>query len=141
MSDVNDWNTRVIEEYRANGGHLGGDFKDAPMLLLRTQGAKTNEDRVNPVMYLDEGGRLFVFASKGGADSNPDWYYNLLAHPEIIVELGSETFAATATVVRGDERDRIWELMASGMPQFGDYQTKTARIIPVVELRRLTSPM
>jgi deazaflavin-dependent oxidoreductase (nitroreductase family) len=141
MSDVNDWNAKVIEEFRANGGRMVVDSNDVPMLLLHTRGAKTGEDRVNPVMYLDDNGLLFVFASKGGADSNPDWYYNLTAHPEVIVELGTDTFAATAIVVKGEERDRIWDLMAQGMPQFGEYQTKTARVIPVIELRRFTNPL
>ncbi len=141
MSDVNDWNTKVIEEFRANGGHVLVDAKDVPMLLLNTRGAKTGDDRVNPVMYLEDNGLLFVFASKAGADSNPDWYYNLVAHPEVIVELGGDTFAATAIVVKGEERDRIWDLMAQAMPQFGEYQTKTTRVIPVIELRRFTSPL
>lgn len=141
MSDVNDWNTKVIEEFRANGGHVVMDSKDVPMLLLHTRGAKTGEDRVNPVMYLENNGLLFVFASKAGADSNPDWYYNLVAHPEVIVELGDDTFAATAIVVKGEERDVIWDLMAQAMPQFGEYQTKTSRVIPVIELRRFTSPL
>jgi deazaflavin-dependent oxidoreductase (nitroreductase family) len=141
MSDVNDWNTKVIEEFRANGGHVKFDSKDVPILLLHTRGAKTGEDRVNPVMYLEDNGRLFVFASKAGGDTNPDWYYNLVAHPEVLVELGGDTFPATAIVVKGEERDRIWGLMAQAMPQFGEYQTKTTRVIPVVELRRFTSPM
>jgi deazaflavin-dependent oxidoreductase (nitroreductase family) len=141
MSDVNDWNTKVIEEFRASGGHVMVDSKDVPILLLHTRGAKTGEDRVNPVMYLEDNGLLFVFASKAGADSNPDWYYNLTAHPEVIVELGGDTFAATAIVVKGEERDRVWDLMAKSMPQFGEYQTKTTRVIPVIELQRFTSPM
>lgn len=136
MSDVNSWNATVIEQFRAYGGHVPGDFEGAPLLLLHTHGAKTNRERVNPVMFLEEGGRLYVFASKAGADSNPDWFYNLVANPEVTVELGGEPFVATAIVIQGEERNQVWELMASRMPQFGEYQTKTTRVIPVVELHR-----
>ncbi len=139
MSDLNDWNAKVIKQFRANDGRVGGDFEGAPLLLLHTRGAKTNEERVNPVMYLEYEGRLFVFASKAGANTNPDWYYNLVANPEVTVELGGEALAATATVIRGEERGRIYAVQASRLPQFGEYQTKTTRSIPVVELRTSTS--
>ena len=139
MSDLNAWNARVIEQFRANDGRVGGDFEGAPLLLLHTHGAKTNEERVNPVMYLEYEGRLFVFASKAGADANPDWYYNLVENPEVTVELGGAAFAATATVIRNEERDRIYAVQAARIPQFGEYQTKTTRTIPVVELRKAFS--
>jgi deazaflavin-dependent oxidoreductase (nitroreductase family) len=139
MSDLNAWNKRVIEQFRANDGRVGGDFEGAPLLLLHTHGAKTNEERVNPVMYLEYEGRLFVFASKAGADTNPDWYYNLVANPEVTVELGGSAFAATATVIRGEERGRIYGVQAQRLSQFGDYQTRTTRVIPVVELRHSPS--
>jgi deazaflavin-dependent oxidoreductase (nitroreductase family) len=108
VSDLNAWNAKVIEEFRTSGGHLSGDFAGAPLLLLHTRGAKSNAERVNPVMYLEDGKRLFVFASKAGSDSNPDWYYNLVAHPEVTVELNDETFAATAVVLDGEERDSTY---------------------------------
>ncbi len=139
MSDLNAWNTRVIDEFRASGGRVGGDFAGAPLLLLHTRGAKTNAERVNPMMYLEHGGRLFVFASKAGSDSNPDWFRNLVANPEVTVELDDETFAATAVVLQGEERDRIYEAQAERMPQFAEYQEKTTRVIPVVELHRMSA--
>jgi deazaflavin-dependent oxidoreductase (nitroreductase family) len=137
--DFNAWNAKVIDEFRANAGHLAGDFAGAPILLLHTLGAKTSAERVNPVMYLEDGGRLFVFASKGGSDENPDWYYNLVANPEVTVELDDENFAATAVVIHGEERDRIYATHEERMPQFKEYQEKTARVIPVVELERMTA--
>lgn len=139
MSDLNAWNAKVIDEFRRGGGHVSGDFEGAPILLLHTRGAKSNAERVNPVMYLEEGGRLFVFASKAGSDSNPDWYYNLVANPGVTVELNDETFTATAVVLQGDDRDGVYRTQAERMPQFGEYQEKTARVIPVVELHRISA--
>jgi deazaflavin-dependent oxidoreductase (nitroreductase family) len=136
MSDMNDWNTKVIEEFRANAGAVGGQFEGAPMLLLTTTGAKTNQTRVNPMMYLAEGDKVYVFASKAGAPTNPDWYHNLVAHPKVTVELGPDTFDATATVVTGPERDRIYAEQASRFPGFAEYQANTDRIIPVVAIDR-----
>lgn len=136
MSDPNSWNGKVIEQFRENGGHVGGDFEGAPLLLLHTRGSKSNAERVNPVMYLEEGGRIFVFASKAGADSNPDWFYNLVANPDVTVECGSETFAAHAIVLKGEERSRIYAIQAERIPRFGEYQQQTTRLIPVVELCR-----
>jgi deazaflavin-dependent oxidoreductase (nitroreductase family) len=137
VSDLNSWNAKVIDEFRSSGGHLAGDFAGAPLLLLHTRGAKTNAERVNPVMYLNDAGRLFVFASKAGSDANPDWYHNLMANPEVTVELDDETFAATAIVLHGEERDHIYKIQGERMPQFAEYQEKTARVIPVVELQRI----
>jgi deazaflavin-dependent oxidoreductase (nitroreductase family) len=139
MSDMNAWNAKVIDEFRTSGGHLSGDFEGAPLLLLHTHGAKTNAERVNPVMYLENAGRLFVFASKAGSDANPDWYYNLVANPEVTVELNDETFAASAVVLHGEERDNIYRVQAERMPQFAEYQEKTVRVIPVVELHRMSA--
>jgi deazaflavin-dependent oxidoreductase (nitroreductase family) len=139
MSDMNAWNAKVIDEFRTSGGHLSGDFEGAPLLLLHTHGAKTNAERVNPVMYLENAGRLFVFASKAGSDANPDWYYNLVANPEVTVELNDETFAASAVVLHGEERDNIYRIQAERMPQFAEYQEKTVRVIPVVELHRMSA--
>ncbi len=134
---VNDWNAAVIEEFRSNAGRVGGNFEGAPVLLLHTTGARTGAERVNPMMYLNENGRIYVFASKAGADSHPDWYHNLVANERVSVELGDEHFDATAVAITGTERHRIYELQASRFPGFADYQAKTARVIPVVELTRI----
>jgi len=136
MTDMNDWNTKVIEEFRSNSGRVSGQFEGAPMVLLHTTGAKSGVERINPMMYLEESGRIFVFASKAGADTNPDWYRNLVANPSVTMELGAETFTATATPVTGVERDRVYALQASINPGFADYEAKTTRVIPVVELVR-----
>ena len=134
MSDMNDWNRKIIEEFRTNEGRVGGQFEGAPMLLLHTTGAKSGQERVNPMMYLDLDGHRYVFASKAGADTNPDWYRNLVAHPDVAVEAGAEKYPATAAPVTGDERDRIYTEQAARYPGFAEYQEKTERVIPVVEL-------
>ena len=134
MSDVQDWNRKIIEEFRANGGRVGGPFAGAPVLLLHTTGAKTGQARVNPMMYLDLDGHRYVFASKAGADTSPDWYWNLVAHPDLTVEAGTETYEAAAVPVTGDDRDRIYAEQARRYPGFAEYEQKTPRIIPVVEL-------
>ncbi len=136
VSEMNDWNAKIIEEFRANQGKVGGQFEGSPVLLLHTTGAKSGRERVNPMMYLEESGRVYVFASKAGADSDPDWYRNLVANPGVQVELGPETFDATAVVVSGAERDRIYQVQSERYPGFAEYQAKTTRVIPVVELRR-----
>src|SRR4051794_14252818 len=136
MPDAKNWNQGIIDEFRANGGKVGGQFAGAPLLLLTTTGAKSGRPRTNPVMYLAEGDRLFVFASKAGAPTNPDWYANLLANPEVTVEIGTESFPASASAVTGEERDRIYAHQAALYPGFAEYQEKTDRVIPVVELRR-----
>ncbi|MDA8393921.1 MAG: nitroreductase family deazaflavin-dependent oxidoreductase [Candidatus Dormibacteraeota bacterium] len=129
-----DPNQAVIREFRANQGRVGGGFEGAPLLLLHTRGAKSGAERVHPVMYLAHEGRTFVFASKAGADSHPGWYHNLLAHPEVEVEMGGTTRSARAVPVAGAERDRIYAKQVNRFPGFGEYQSKTARVIPVVEL-------
>jgi deazaflavin-dependent oxidoreductase (nitroreductase family) len=134
---TNAWNLNVIEEFRANAGMIGGNFEGAPMLLLHTTGAKSGQERINPIMYLEEDGRIYVFASKAGAVSHPDWYYNLTAHPEVSVEVGTETFKANAASVDKAERDRIYAKQVELFPGFGEYEKKTTRLIPVVELARL----
>lgn len=136
MADGNDFNRKIIDEFRASGGKVGGGFEGAPLLLLTTTGAKTGAARVHPVMYLDDGGRRYVFASKAGADTNPDWYHNLLAHPDVSVEVGSDTIEARATPVEGSERDRVYAEQARRYPGFAEYQEKTDRVIPVVALDR-----
>ena len=129
-----DHNQAVIREFRVNQGRVGGGFEGAPLLLLHTRGAKSGAERVHPVMYLALEGRTFVFASKAGADSHPDWYHNLLTHPEVEVEMGTTTRSARAVPVTGAERDRIYAEQVKRFPGFGEYQEKTTRVIPVVEL-------
>ena len=126
----------MIREFRANQGRMQGNFAGAPLLLLHTKGAKSGHERIHPVMYLDLDDRRFVFASKAGADTNPDWYHNLVANPEVKVEMGEETYSAVAHSVEGTERDRIYATQVSRFPGFGEYQEKTPRRIPVVELAR-----
>jgi deazaflavin-dependent oxidoreductase (nitroreductase family) len=132
----NDWNSKIIEEFRANDGKVGGQFEGAPVLLLGTTGAKSGQPRVNPTMYLDLDGRIFVFASKAGAPTNPDWYHNLVANPEVTVELGSEKFTAQAASLEGEERTSVYDEQATRFPGFREYQDGTDRVIPVVELVR-----
>jgi len=135
MSGVNDWNTKIIEEFRANAGLVGGQFEGAPVLLLTTTGRRSGTPRTSPMMYLDDGaGRWLVFASKAGAPTNPDWYLNLEAHPAVTVEIGVRTVEATAVVLEGEERDRWFAEQARRYPGFAEYQAKTERIIPVVAL-------
>ncbi|GAY18822.1 nitroreductase family deazaflavin-dependent oxidoreductase [Mycobacterium sp. shizuoka-1] len=129
-------NRKVIEEFRATGGKAGGMFEGKPLVLVHHIGAKSGTERIAPLVPLLDDGRIFIFASKGGADTNPDWYHNLVAHPDITVELGTETFAVTARVLSGDERDEVYAKQVAREPQFGDYQRSTSRIIPVVELQR-----
>ena len=137
MSDAQeDHNAPLIREFRAHQGRVGGNFLGAPLLLLHTTGAKSGVERVHPMMYLDLDGRRFVFASKAGADTNPDWYHNLVAYPSVRVEVGGETYPARAQPVEGTERDRIYSEQVSRFPGFGEYQQKTSRRIPVVELVR-----
>jgi deazaflavin-dependent oxidoreductase (nitroreductase family) len=126
MSDVRDWNAKIIDEFRANDGRVGGPFEGAPVLLLHTTGAKSGAQRVNPMMYLDLDGHRYVFASKAGADTNPAWYHNLVAHPAVTAEVGTRTYGATAVVLGAEQARRY--------PGFAEYEAKTSRVIPVVEL-------
>jgi deazaflavin-dependent oxidoreductase (nitroreductase family) len=137
MTNVNDWNAKIIEEFRANAGKVGGPFEGLPLLLLHSTGAKTGRERVNPVAYQVTDGAIAVFASKGGSPTNPDWYHNLVAHPKVTVEVGTETFEAEARVAEGEERERIWERQKQDVPGFADYERKTERQIPVVILERV----
>ncbi len=134
---ADDGNTRIIDEFRANRGKVGGNFEGAPLLLLTSIGAKTDRPRTSPMMYLADGGRLIVFASKAGADANPDWYRNLVEHPKATVEVGDDSFAVHAEVLTGAERDELYAEQAKRYPGFGEYQEKTTRVIPVVALTRL----
>jgi deazaflavin-dependent oxidoreductase (nitroreductase family) len=136
MPEVSDFNRKVIEEFRANGGKVGGGFQGAPLLLLTTTGAKTGRTYTTPVMYLPDGERVVVFASKGGAPTSPAWYHNLVANPAATVEIGDDSFAVRATVTSGEERDRLFSRQAEMYPQFAEYARKTTRQIPVVALQR-----
>ncbi len=135
MSDVNDWNTRIIEEFRANGGRVGGNFDGAPLLLLHTTGARTGRQRVSPLMYQDLGdGSVAVFASKAGAPTHPDWYHNLVANPDVTAEIGAGTRRFRARVAPAAEREPIWSRQKREYPGFADYEANTTRQIPVVVL-------
>jgi len=136
MSRGGDYNAQNIEEFRRNHGKVGGYFTGAPLLLIHTVGRHSGELRVNPLMYLKEGERYVVFASKGGADTHPDWYYNLMAHPDIQIEVGDETIEVHADEVTGPDHDTIYERQSALYPQFADYQRKTKRIIPVIALTK-----
>jgi deazaflavin-dependent oxidoreductase (nitroreductase family) len=136
VSEVDDWNRKIIEEFRANEGRVGGQFEGAPVLLLHTMGARSGLERVNPMMYLDLDGDRYVFASKAGADTHPDWFHNLSAHPEVTVEVGTETYRAEATALPEPERSRVYAEQARRFPGFAEYEAKTTRVIPVVKLVR-----
>lgn len=133
---VNDWNDTLIAEFRANQGRVGGNFEGAPLLLLHTTGARSGQERIRPVMYQAVGDAYAVFASKAGADTNPDWFHNLLAHPDTTVEIGAETVGVTARVLDPEEREPIREEQKRRYPGFTGYEEKTDRVIPVVLLER-----
>jgi deazaflavin-dependent oxidoreductase (nitroreductase family) len=138
MAAARDWNAGIIEEFRANQGKVGGMFEGRPLLLLHHKGAKSGTVRVNPLAYqVLEDGNLAVFASKGGAPTNPDWFHNVQANPEVTVELGTETFGARVRIPDEEERDRIWNRMKEIAPGFAEYEKKTTRKIPVVILERV----
>jgi len=134
--DTNNFNQKIIEEFRSNAGKVGGPFEGAPILLLHTTGAKSGQERVNPLAYGTDGDRLVVFGSKGGAPNHPDWYHNLRANPQTRVEVGTDTFDVTARTAEGEERERLWSRQKQVMPGFADYEQKTARQIPVIILER-----
>jgi deazaflavin-dependent oxidoreductase (nitroreductase family) len=134
MGEMDDFNSQIIKEFRENGGKVGGNFDGAPMLLLTTVGAKSGTTRVNPMMFLEDGTRRYVFASKAGAPTNPDWYYNLLAHPEVSIEVGDQVVQVVATPLTGADRDKIYAEQATRYPGFAEYQENTDRVIPVVAL-------
>ena len=145
MPDANDWNEKTITEFRANGGRVGGVFEGAPLVLVHHQGRKSGREYVTPTMYLPhdaDNGAIFVFATKAGAPSNPDWYYNLTALGAGTVERGTETYSVTVRELQGDERDRIYDEQARRYPGFADYAQRTAgiRTIPVLGLKRSSGP-
>jgi len=136
MSDHLQFNRDLIDEYRANGGQTSGPFKDAPLLLLTTTGRRSGEQRTSPVVFGRDGDDIFVIASKAGADTDPDWFRNLVANPTVTVEVGTQSYEAEAVVVEGEERDRLYAAQAEKMEGFKDYEAKTSRVIPVVRLVR-----
>ena len=136
MASRNSWNDGIIEEFRASGGVVAGPFIGRNLLLLHTTGARTGLERVNPLAYTKDGDRYAIIASKGGADTHPDWYYNLLAHPDVSVEVGKDTFAVRASVTSEPERSRLYDKMVSEFPAFDGYRRKTRRVIPVIILTR-----
>jgi deazaflavin-dependent oxidoreductase (nitroreductase family) len=131
-----DFNQQMIEEFRANEGKVSGMFENTPLLILTTKGAKTGLPREHLLAYSTDGDRYVVIASKGGAPTNPQWYHNVVANPDVNVEVGSESFDAKATVTEGDERQRLFDHQASLMPGFADYQRNTTRILPVIAIER-----
>ncbi len=136
MTTANDRNQGVIEEFRSSGGRVGGNFEGAPVLLMHTVGAKTGEERVTPVMYLADGDRWVVFASKAGAPNSPGWFHNLVANPDMAIEVGTETIQVSAAVASPEERDPLYARQAAAYPQFGEYEQRTTRKIPVVIFTR-----
>ena len=139
VTERNDRNRTIVDEFRSNGGVVGGNFEGRPVLLLSTTGARTGLRRLNPLMYLADGERWVVFASTGGRPKNPDWYHNLVAEPAVTIEVGTETITARAEVITGEERDRLYAQQAERYPQFAAYQERTWRIIPVIALSRVES--
>ena len=136
MTIPDDYNRQVIEEFRANEGKVGGVWEHTPLLMLTTTGAKSGERRITPMAYMPDGNHLIVFASAGGAPTHPGWYHNLLANPEVTVEVGTETFAAIAAVTEGSERDRLWVKAVELYSSLAEHQAKTTRQIPVIALSR-----
>lgn len=134
---MNDFNTNLINEFRANNGKVGGSFAGAPLMLLTTTGAKSGQPRTAPLVHTTDGDRLVIIASKGGADTNPDWYHNLVANPTATVELPDETFTVRARIADDEERERLYSAQAALMPNFAEYERNTSRQIPVFVLERI----
>jgi deazaflavin-dependent oxidoreductase (nitroreductase family) len=134
MGSREDFNARIIEEFRANEGRVGGPFEGNPLLLLHHRGARSGTERVNPLAYTEDAGRYVIFASKGGSPSNPAWFYNLRAHPDTTIELGADEVEVRASEAVGEERDRLYREQAEQIPEFAEYERKAGRVIPVVVL-------
>jgi deazaflavin-dependent oxidoreductase (nitroreductase family) len=129
-----DFNAQIIEEFRANEGRVGGMFEGVPLLLLHHTGARSGKSRVNPLAYQSDDGRYVVFASKGGAPTDPDWYHNLKAHPDVTIETGTDTIDVLASEATGKERERLFSTQAERFPRFAEYEKKAGRVIPVIIL-------
>ncbi|MFL5761243.1 MAG: nitroreductase family deazaflavin-dependent oxidoreductase [Thermomicrobiales bacterium] len=139
MSEADDFNRKLMKEFRANGGKVGGMFANTPLLILTARGAKTGLPREHLLAYTTDGDRLVVIASKGGAPTNPQWYHNVKANPDVTVEAGSEKFPAKAIITEGEERQRLFDNQSAQLPAFADYQRNTTRQIPVIALERIDS--
>lgn len=137
MSELNDFNQKVITEFRANQGKVGGQMEGMPVLLLTTKGAKTGRPFTKPLAYTKDGNRLVVIASFAGSPHHPAWYVNLVANPTVTIEVGTESFQARAITTSGEERERLFNAQAKLMPIFNDYKTKTSRQLPVVVFERI----
>jgi deazaflavin-dependent oxidoreductase (nitroreductase family) len=133
---ASDHNARIIEEFRANDGVVGGAFAATPLLLLHHTGARSGEARISPVACLRDDDRFVIFASKGGAPVNPGWYYNLKAHADVTIEFGTDSIPVTAAEATGEERERLFNAQVQRAPQFGEYAANTDRTIPVMVLTR-----
>jgi deazaflavin-dependent oxidoreductase (nitroreductase family) len=137
MTEIEDFNKGIIDEFRANGGHVGGPFAGSPMILVTHTGAKSGRRRTTPLVYSTDGDRVVIVASMGGAPTNPSWLHNIAANPKVTVEIGDESYEADAEVLTGGpERQRLFDQQAAVMPNFADYQARTDRVIPVVVLTR-----
>ena len=136
MTSANDFNRTIIEEFRSNGGQVSGNFSGFPLLLLTTIGAKSGQERTNPLAYHQDGDRLIVMASRAGSPTNPDWFHNLVANPSVTVEVGTETFEAQAEVPLDEERDRLFAQHLQAYPSFAEYEKRTTRKMPMVALTR-----
>jgi deazaflavin-dependent oxidoreductase (nitroreductase family) len=135
-ADVNDWNRKIIDEFRANGGRVGGPFAGASLVLVHHYGARSGTERVSPMAYFRDGDRMLVIASAAGSPKNPDWYHNLKAHPQVTVEVGTETFPVRVEELPPTERDEKWREITAVAAGFATYQEKTDRVIPVLALLR-----
>ena len=133
---MQDFNTKIIDEFRENQGKVGGTFAGAPMLLLHHKGRKSSTERVNPLVYLPDGDRYVIFGSKGGSTKHPEWYLNLVANPDASIEVGTETIPVRAETATGDEHERLYKEQSSRMPVFAEYQARAGRTIPAVVLTR-----
>ena len=136
MSDMDDFNQRIMDDFRANGGNVGGDFTGVPMVIVHHTGAKSGTVRHAPLCYLPNGDDVVIFASMGGAPNNPAWYHNLIANPETVIELGTEVVPVRVREAKGAERDELFERQKKVMPPFADYEAATTRVIPVLVLER-----
>jgi deazaflavin-dependent oxidoreductase (nitroreductase family) len=134
--DLKEWDRQVIEEFRANGGILGGPLAGAPVLLLTTTGAKSGQQHTCPLVYLSEGGKIYIFAGNRGAPTNPAWYYNLVAHPDVTVEVGPEKFEARAIVLASEESERLGKIQVQKIPEIASLMEKMTRKVPAVLLER-----
>jgi deazaflavin-dependent oxidoreductase (nitroreductase family) len=137
MTERQQFNLKVIDEFRANGGKVGKPFEGMPMVLVTVTGAKSGKTYTTPLVYSKDGNRFVIIASMAGAPNNPDWYHNIKANPAVTLEIGTERFQAKATVTSGEERERLFNAQAAIMPVFNDYRKKTTRQIPVIALERV----